>query len=141
MPPRIDRLELAAVGAGGVVGALTRVGLSQAFPSAAGHWPWATFAVNIVGTFLLGLLLALLRRRAPVSIPLYRLLGTGFCGTLTTFSTAQVELLRMLDKGHEDLALAYLTVSVAGGYLAISLAARLVGEARVGRYEPERASL
>ncbi len=125
--PKISRLELAAVGAGGAVGALGRVGLEQAWPAAAGSWPWATFAVNIAGALMLGCLMAALRRRGPVSIPAYRLLGTGVCGTLTTFSTMQIELLQMLDRARYGLALGYVSSSVIGGYVAVSVAAKLIG--------------
>jgi fluoride exporter len=130
--PQISRLELAAVGAGGAVGALGRVGLEQAWPSATGSWPWATFAVNIFGAFLLGCLMATLRRRGPISIPTYRLLGTGFCGALTTFSTMQIELLGMLDRARYELAIGYVSASVVGGYAAVSVAAKLIERAAIG---------
>lgn len=129
--PQISRLELAAVGAGGAVGALGRVGLEQAWPTAAGNWPWATFAVNILGAFLLGSLMTGLRH-GPISIPTYRLLGTGFCGALTTFSTMQVELLQMLDHARYGLAIGYVGASVVCGYAAVSVAARLITRAAVG---------
>jgi fluoride exporter len=124
---RFDRLELIAIAAGGALGALARVGLSQAYPTTAGSWPWATFAVNMAGAFLLGCLLAAVRRRERMSIPVYRLLGTGFCGTATTFSTMQGELLKMLDQGRYGLAVGYVVVSIAGGYAAVSAGVRLVG--------------
>jgi fluoride exporter len=129
--PQISRLELAAVGAGGAVGALGRVGLEQAWPTATGSWPWATFAVNILGAFLLGSLMSGLRH-GPISIPIYRLLGTGFCGALTTFSTMQIELLQMLDRARYDLAIGYIGASVVGGYVAVSLATRLTARVAVG---------
>jgi fluoride exporter len=126
--PRIGWLELMAVGAGGAMGALGRVGLEQAWPSAAGSWPWATFVVNIAGAFLLGCLMTALRH-GPISIPTYRLLGTGFCGALTTFSTMQIELLQMLDRAHYALTIGYLGASIVGGYAAVSVAAKLTGRA------------
>ena len=129
--PRISWLELAAVGAGGAVGALGRVGLEQAWPSAPGSWPWVTFSVNMVGAFLLGALMARLRWHGRLSIPTYRLLGTGFCGALTTFSTMQIELLAMLDRARYGLALGYVSASVLGGYAAVSVAAKLIGAATV----------
>ncbi len=129
--PRISLLELAMVGAGGAVGALGRVGLEQAWPTATGSWPWATFAVNILGAFLLGCLMTGLRH-GPVSIPTYRLLGTGFCGALTTFSTMQLELLQMLDRARYDLAIGYVGASVVCGYVAVSIATRLTARAAIG---------
>lgn len=126
--PRISWLELAAVGAGGAVGALARVGTTQAWPTLAGAWPWATIAVNIAGAFLLGCLMTALRHE-PLSIPAYRLLGTGFCGALTTFSTMQLQLLTMLDQNRYGLAIGYAGASLAGGYMAITLAERLTRRA------------
>jgi fluoride exporter len=124
--PQIERMEVVAVAGGGMAGALVRIGVAQALPTAVGGWPWSTFAVNLAGTLLLGCLPALLRRRAAASIPLYRLLGTGFCGAVTTFSTMQLELLRMLDRDRYGLAAGYLAASVVGGYLAVELSARLL---------------
>ena len=61
------------------------------------EWPWATFLVNIVGAFPLGYFATRLQERLPLSAYRRPFLGTGFCGALTTFSTMQLELLRMLD--------------------------------------------
>jgi CrcB protein len=120
MPGR-DRRELAAIFAGGVIGALARVGVLQiGFPSAPA-WPWATFAVNIVGAFLLGYFTTRLQERLPLSAYRRPLLGTGFCGALTTFSTVQVELLKMLDVHRYGLAAAYTSASVILGYASVQL--------------------
>ena len=124
--PRIDRLELGAIALGGAVGALCRVGLSQAFPPAPGSWPWVTFLINLAGTFALGFLVTYLQRHRPLSTLHHPLLATGLCGTFTTFSTMQLEVLRMIDRSHDGLALAYVASSVAGGYLLVSLASALV---------------
>ena len=53
-PRRPDGRELAAIFAGGVIGALARVGLIQVGLAGAPSWPWATFTANILGAFLLG---------------------------------------------------------------------------------------
>jgi CrcB protein len=124
--PRPDPRELAAIFAGGCVGALARAGLAQAFPAAPGTWPWVTFAVNLAGAFALGVFATRLQERVPPSAYRRPLLGTGFCGALTTFSTLQVELLRMLDADRLGLAAAYLAVSLVLGYAAMTLATGLV---------------
>ncbi len=115
-----DPRKLAAIYAGGVVGALIRVGLAQAFPTAAGAWPWATFAVNMAGALLLGYFFALLRDHPEESLH-HPFLGTGICGTLTTFSTLQLELFRLVDDGCLGLAAAYCAVTIAAGFLFVRL--------------------
>ncbi|MEA2149828.1 MAG: fluoride exporter [Solirubrobacteraceae bacterium] len=113
---RADRSELAAVFAGGFAGAIARAALAEGLPHGGGSWPWATFAANLAGALVLGWVAA---RLAPASRG-RALLGTGFCGALTTFSTMQLELLRMLDGEHLALAAAYALASVAGGLLAVA---------------------
>ena len=128
---RVDRRELAAIGAGGVVGAVARAELADAMPHTAAHWPWATFIVNIVGAFALGYFTTRLQERLPLSSYRRPFLGTGFCGALTTFSTMQLELLIMLENDHTTLALGYAAASVTGGFLAVAAATNLVRRARV----------
>jgi CrcB protein len=126
-----DTRQLAAIFAGGFVGAVARAGLVEALPYHAGNWPWATFTVNIVGALLVGYFTTRLQERLPVSAYRRPLLGTGFCGALTTFSTVQVELIRMLDAGRVGLALVYATGSVAAGFVAVGIATNLVRRARL----------
>src|SRR5947209_15786208 len=104
---RFDLRELAAIFVGGFAGAVARAELLEAIPHRVGSWPWATFIVNVVGAFMLGYFATRLQERLPVSAYRRPLLGTGLCGALTTFSTMQVELLRMLDAGLIGLAFAY----------------------------------
>ena len=129
--PRRDLRELAAIFAGGFVGAIARAELAQLAPKDAGAWPWTTFTVNLVGTFLLGWFVTRLQERLPPSAYRRPLLGTGFCGTLTTFSTMQVEVLRMFDGGHLWLAAGYISASIVGGLLAIRAAFALGRGVRV----------
>jgi fluoride exporter len=123
---RIDRRELAAIFAGGFIGAVARAALGDALVTDPGSWPWSTFAVNIVGAFLLGYFSTRLQERLPPSAYRRPLLGTGFCGALTTFSTMQVELLDMLDAGRAGLAALYAAVSIGLGFLAVAAATNLV---------------
>lgn len=123
----LDRRELAAIFAG----AVARAELAQALPVSNGQWPWATFIVNIGGAFMLGYFATRLQERLPLSAYRRPLLGTGLCGALTTFSTMQLELLRMLDVGHVALALAYGSVSVMAGFFAVAVATNMVRRARL----------
>jgi fluoride exporter len=129
--PRADRREIAAIFAGGALGTLARAALAEAFPRAATAWPWPTFAVNIVAAFLLGYLVTRLQERLPLSSYRRPLLGTGLCGGLSTFSTMQVEIVRMLDAHAWALAAGYAAASVAAGYAAIRLATALARRVRV----------
>jgi fluoride exporter len=128
--PGIDRPELLAIACGGALGALARVGLAQAFPTSAGGWPWATFAVNMAGALMIGYFVTRLQERLPVSTLRRPLLGTGLCGALTTFSTVQIELLRMVDQHRIGLAAGYLMASVIGGYLAVFVSSAAVRRVR-----------
>jgi fluoride exporter len=128
---RSDRRELAAIFAGGFVGALARALLVEALPFHSGRWPWATFVANVIGVLLLGYAITRLQERLPLSAYRRPFLGTGVCGALTTFSTMQIELLRMLDGDHVALAFGYALGSVAAGFLGVALATNLVRRARV----------
>jgi fluoride exporter len=126
-----DGRELAAVFVGGALGTLARVALAAVAAPEPGHWPWPTFIVNIVGAFLLGYFTTRLLERLPVSSYRRPLLGTGVCGGLTTFSTMQVETVRMLEQHHYGLAAGYTAVSLVAGLLALYLATALVRRARI----------
>jgi CrcB protein len=115
---QFDLRRLAAIYAGGVLGALSRVALAQATPHGPGGWPWGTFAVNMVGALLLGYFFARLGDHPEDSVA-HPFLTTGICGTLTTFSTMQLELFEMVDGGHVALAVGYLTATLAAGFLFV----------------------
>jgi CrcB protein len=120
---RATGFELRRLGAiyfGGVLGALARVGLAEAAPHGAGEWPWATFAVNMAGALLLGYFVARLRDHPEDGLA-HPFLATGICGTLTTFSTLQLELFEMVDGGHLGLAAAYVSATLAVGYAFVRL--------------------
>jgi CrcB protein len=116
------------VAAGGLVGAPSRYLLNRAISSRIeSDLPWGTFAINVSGSLLLGVLTGLaLGKHLPLIDKDF--LGTGFCGAYTTFSTFTFETIRLLEDGRILDALANVVVSVAVGLgaaaagLAIGLA-------------------
>ena len=131
MLPRPEHQELAAIFAGGVVGALARSALAESFPAHAGQWPWATFAVNLLASLLLGYFITRLQERLPPFTYRRAFFGTGVCGALSTFSTVTLELLRMIDGAHWALALAYASASAVAGLGAVFLSTKLVRRAGI----------
>lgn len=123
----IDRRELGAIFVGGALGTLLRAGLFEAMGEGVPGWPWATLVVNVVGALLLGYLVTAL---PPVTRhrPLWT---TGFCGGLTTFSTLQVELLKMLEAGHVGIALGYAGASVVAGLIGVQAGVTLARRPQV----------
>jgi CrcB protein len=128
---RADRRELAAIFLGGCIGATARALADDVLPHEPSQWPWATFAVNVTGTLLLGYFSTRLQERLPLSAYRRPFLATGLCGGLTTFSTMQIELLDMLDTGRFRLAAAYALTSVCAGFAAILVSTNLVRRAGV----------
>lgn len=131
--PRADWRTIAAIFVGGALGTLARAALAEAFPHAATAWPWPTFAVNVVAAFLLGYFVTRLQERLPLSSYRRPLLGTGVCGGLSTFSTMEVEILKMLSAHAYGLAAGYAAASIAAGYAALHLATAMVRRVRVRR--------
>jgi CrcB protein len=88
-------------------------------------FPWGTFVINVSGSALLGFLAAACLGTAdPARRAWYVLLGTGFCGGFTTFSTFSVEALEMLREERVGAALAYVAGSVLAALGAAALAMR-----------------
>lgn len=107
---------------GGMLGAPLRYLADRAVRSRHdGHFPWGTLAVNVAGCLVLGGLAAL-----ALSAPLLALLGTGFCGALTTYSTFGHETLRLVERKCYLYAAANVVGSVVAG-----LGAAWVGYATV----------
>jgi CrcB protein len=128
--PSTDWRELASIFAGGAIGTLARTELARALQHGPASWPWSTFAVNVIGALLLGYFATRLQERLALSTYRRSLLGTGLCGGLTTFSTMQLELLKMVDGHHYWLALGYATTSVFVGMAAIAVATALTRRVR-----------
>jgi CrcB protein len=99
--------DLAAVTAGGVLGALARYGIATAWPHDPGGFPWSIWVINVSGCFLIGILHTRIQGRLP-----RLLLGTGFLGGYTTFSTAIAEV--------SQAGLVYLAATLIGAVVAVT---------------------
>ena len=89
--------------------------------------PWATFLINVSGSFLLGIAAELYieRTTSDTRREIYLLLGTGFCGGYTTFSTFSYEMLKLMREGHWDWAVIYALGSVIVSLLGVWLGMHL----------------
>ncbi|MFF3291945.1 fluoride efflux transporter FluC [Streptomyces sp. NPDC003023] len=115
---------LAAISAGGAVGASCRHGASLLWPAPEGAFPWAVFWVNVVGCALIGVLMVLVSEGGRSAPPLLRpFLGAGVLGGFTTFSTYALDFSGLLEREEAGTALAYAGGTVAGALGAVWLAA------------------
>jgi CrcB protein len=115
------------VAVGGIVGTVARYGLSRWLPAGSG-FPWGTFLANLAGAAVLGALLQQLSRRGDdtgTRRDLRLLVGTGFCGGLTTYSTFAVEADLLFRAHRVGLGLGYLVATVWAGLLVAGLAVAL----------------
>lgn len=115
----LSRFALVAIG--GAVGAMARYGLGRALPAAA--WPWGTFAANVIGGLLMGLLTGWLAFRSAGQGETIRLFAAvGVLGGFTTFSAFSLETALMIERRQMLLAGGYVVASVA-----VSIAALFAG--------------
>jgi CrcB protein len=118
-----------AIALGGMLGATARYEVAQALPTAAGHFPWATFWTNMSASFVLGFAFILLLEHFPPTRYLRPFLATGIIGAYSTMSTYLVETALLLKDSHVATGLLYglgsIAVGLVLGYAGI-VAARLV---------------
>jgi len=101
---------------GGALGAPARYLTDQAVQRRHGTvFPWGTWTVNVVGSFVLGIVVA----TGPAWLVTFA--GTGFCGALTTYSTFGYETVRLTEEGETGTAVGYVVGSLAAGLAAAAL--------------------
>ncbi|MGH1375383.1 MAG: fluoride efflux transporter CrcB [Alphaproteobacteria bacterium] len=114
---------IAVIGIGGALGALTRYGVNLGAVHVLGHgFPWGTLIVNILGSFLMGILIAKFAQMGHISGELRHLCATGFLGAFTTFSTFSLDFVTLWERGEFVQAGGYMAVSVVLSILALFLA-------------------
>lgn len=105
--------------AGGAIGAALRYSFSRAIPSVEGSWPWPTFAVNILGSLLMGILACWVLKKGASGEPLRLLLGVGFLGGFTTFSAYSLELAQLIERDQVVMAGIYAVSSIGLALVAL----------------------
>ena len=115
--------SLLLVGVGGALGSIVRYAVSLLFVHFAIGSHWATLLVNVVGSFLIGLLLTVLSNGA------YLFAVVGFCGGFTTFSTFSSQALQLFQAGERFMAAVYVAAS-----LVVSIAMVLLGMFLAGKF-------
>lgn len=126
-----------AIAAGGAIGATARWAFSEAFPIGFQQFPWSTYAENLLGSFLLGFVIALILIRKSNSRLLQPFLGIGVLGSFTTFSNFSHETLELLTHDQAPLAILYMSASVLCGLVAASFGILLGRAISVTPSKPE----
>jgi CrcB protein len=116
-----DGAVIGAVAIGGAAGAAARYGLGLAWPDSSTAFPWTTFAINVGGCLAIGLLLAALERLTAPHRLVRPLIGTGFLGGFTTFSTYAEQTRALLAAGRWPVAAAYVLATLIAALVAVRL--------------------
>ncbi|QTD96502.1 fluoride efflux transporter FluC [Streptomyces cyanogenus] len=124
---------VAAVAAGGALGATGRYALTLAWPTPSGGFPWATFWTNVSGCAAMGVLMVLVTEVWAAHRLLRPFLGTGVLGGFTTFSTYAVDSRGLVDAGRPGLAIAYLAATLCAALAAVWLASAAARRLLLGR--------
>jgi fluoride exporter len=113
-------LKYVMVGAGGCLGSILRFWLGNYIGSRMGtRFPYGTFVINVTGSFLIGLVFALLTAKSNWSPNWRYLIPIGFIGGYTTFSSFEFETLRAVQDGQIGTGILYVGLSVVLGFVAV----------------------
>jgi fluoride exporter len=117
--PSHRALVLLVISAGGVLGALGRYAISAAWPHPPGGFPWSTWAVNVSGCWLIGVVMVLATDVFPRQPLLRPFLCVGVLGGYTTFSTYIADIGQAATTGAAGIALAYLAATLVAAMLTV----------------------
>ena len=114
------------VALGGAIGSVLRYQLGRGMthllgPQAVTAFPWATLAVNLIGSFAMGLLAGFLARHGQGGEQWRLFIGVGLLGGFTTFSAFSLEMMVLVERGQAAQAFVYAAVSVLAGLSALYL--------------------
>jgi CrcB protein len=129
-------LRVAAIATGGALGTLARYGVDRLLATPGLGFPWPTLLVNVVGSFLLGLIVTLVTERWSPTRYVRPFAAIGFCGGFTTFSTMVVEIAQRGQHGRAGLAALYLAVTLVAGLGAVVLGMTVARGALTGPGQP-----
>ena len=104
---------------GSSVGGALRYAFSIWIPAKSGSFPWGTFWVNVIGCFLMGLIMGMIQKQELQHTELKLLLATGFCGGFTTFSAFALENIDLLKQGNYTTLFLYTLASIVLGFVAV----------------------
>ncbi|GAA2489376.1 hypothetical protein GCM10023100_06940 [Actinocorallia cavernae] len=116
---------IAAVAAGGAIGACARYGAAQLWPTPGDVFPWTTFWVNVVGCGVIGVFMVIITDVWAAHRLVRPFFGTGVLGGFTTFSTYVVDIQRLVDHGRPSTGLYYLAATVLSALAAVWTGAHL----------------
>ncbi len=111
--------KILSVAFGGAIGAVARYGLNLLFAKTFAPFPFATFFINVTGSFLIGFLLILLQDKFPTNENLRLVIIVGFLGAYTTFSTFEFETFELIQTRQLLWAIFYVSLSFAVGLLSV----------------------
>jgi CrcB protein len=117
----MNAMKLLMIGAGGAIGSILRyVTIKLVDDKLNSVFPFGTFTVNLVGSFLLGLIYMLVMRKAGLTENGRLFLGVGFCGGFTTFSAFALEIFHLMNQKLVGTSVLYISASVVAGILALA---------------------
>lgn len=113
--------QLLLVFLGGGIGSSIRFLIGKQFTFDSFHFPWATYIVNLVGSFLIGMVFGYMLVKGKIANDLFLFLVVGFCGGFTTYSAFAHESISLLKAGQTNLFFTYVISSILLGFLCVWL--------------------